>query len=91
MDQYIKTITLAHDFDCYLFLLNKSLDATDQFAVFLHIKMQNGHHEAEDAFHVLGEGLLDVSASLGGQRLERDHILRQSQQDQHHQLCLSLL
>lgn len=53
--------------------------------------MQNGHHEAEDALHVLGERLLDVSASLGGQRLEGDHILRQPQQDQHHQLCLRLL
>ncbi len=72
-------------------LQNKHHDPTDQFAIVLDINVQNGHHETEDVFHVLGERLLDVSASLGGQRLEGDHILRQPQQDQHHQLRLRLL
>lgn len=57
----------------------------------LDINVQNGHQETEDAVHVLGERLLDVSAPLGWQRLEGDYILGQPQQDQHHQLGLRLL
>lgn len=50
---------------------------TDQFPEFLHIHPQNGHHETEDAVHVLGEFLLDVSASLCRQCLKEDYILGQ--------------
>ena len=53
--------------------------------------MQDGHHETEDALHVLGERVLNVSTPLGGQRLEGDDVLGQPQQDQHHQLRLCLL
>lgn len=66
-------------------------DCTNQFTIVLHINLKNAHHESEDAFHVLGECLLYVSASLGRQRLEGDHILSQPQKDQHDQLCLGLL
>lgn len=49
----------------------------DQFPEFFHIHSQNGHHEPEDAVHVLGELLLDVPAPLRRQRLEEDHVLSQ--------------
>lgn len=39
--------------------------ATNQFMVVLDIHVQNGHHEIEEAVHVLRERLLDVSAALG--------------------------
>ena len=68
-----------------------SSGATDQFAVVVHVDLQDGQDEAEDVVHVLGEGLLDVPTALGGQRLEGDDVLRQPQQDQHHQLRLGLL
>ena len=63
----------------------------DQFAVVVHVDLQDGQDEAEDVVHVLGEGLLDVPTPLGGQRLEGDDVLRQAQQNQHHQLRLGLL
>lgn len=47
-----------------------------QFAVLVDVELQDGEQEAKDAIHVLGEGLLDVPAALGGQGLEGDHILR---------------
>lgn len=50
---------------------------TDQFPEFLHIHSQNAHHETEDAVHVLGEFLLDVSTSLCRQCLKKDYILGQ--------------
>lgn len=50
---------------------------TDQFPEFLHIHSQNGHHETEDAVHVLGEFLLDVSTPLSRQCLKEDYILGQ--------------
>lgn len=71
--------------------LKLSWTLTDQFTVVFNIEMQNGHHEAEDALHVLCECLLDVPAALVWQRLEGDHILRQPQEDQHHQLRLCFL
>lgn len=70
---------------------NTNHSNTDQFTVVLHINVQDGHHETEDALHVLGERMLNVSTSLGGQRLEGDDVLGQPQQDQHHQLRLCLL
>lgn len=50
---------------------------TDQFPEFLHIHSQNVHHETEDAVHVLGEFLLDVSTPLSRQCLKEDYILGQ--------------
>lgn len=64
---------------------------THQFAVVFNIEVQNGDQEAEDAFHVLCERLLDVPATLVWQRVEGDHVLCQPQEDQHHKLCLCLL
>lgn len=57
----------------------------------LNKNVQNCHHETENAVHVLGECLLDVSAPLCWQRLESDYILGQPQKDQHDQLGLCLL
>ena len=70
---------------------NESLPTTDQSTVLVNVELQYGEQEAEDAVHVLREGLLDVTSPLGGERLEGDYVLRQSQQDEHHQLCLCLL
>lgn len=52
------------------------INYTDHFRIFLNIPLQNTQQELEDTIHVLGEGLLDVSAPLGGQRLKGDHVLR---------------
>lgn len=53
--------------------------------------LQNGQEEVKDAVHVLRQCVLDVSPALLGQSLERDHVLSQPQQNQHHQLRLRVL
>lgn len=62
-----------------------------QIPVLVDVLLQNGQEEVEDAVHVLCQCVLDVSPALMGQSLERDHILGQPQQDQHHQLRLCVL
>lgn len=72
-------------------VVNLTKGAAYHAPVLVDVLLQGSEQEAEDLLHVLGEGLLDISAPLGGQRLESHHVLCQTEEDEHHQLCLSFL
>ena len=55
------------------------------------IGIQYLQKEVEELLHDAGEGLQDLTAALGRNVLEGDHILHKAQEHLQHQLCLRCL